>query len=48
MAVDLAPKVREIIAALDEKGRWVMNGQIETRTFIRNVGTLCDYLEAGK
>jgi len=33
------------IAAQDAEGRWVENGRIETSTFIRNVGTLCDYLE---
>ena len=44
----LAPRVREVLETLDGKGRWLTNGQIETRTFIRNVKTLCDYLEASK
>jgi hypothetical protein len=37
-------KVRTIVDALDNKGRWVRNGRIETRLFIENVNTLCDYL----
>ncbi len=41
----LEPRVREVIAALDAKGRWVTNGRIECRTFIENVRVLCDYLE---
>jgi len=42
----LEPGVRKVIAALDAKGRWISNGRIESRTFIANVNTLCDYLEA--
>ena len=38
--------VRNIVAAQDSKGRWVENGRIETSTFVRNTGILCDYLEA--
>jgi len=38
-------RVRKIIAAQDAEGRWVENGKIETRTFIANMGALCDYLE---
>jgi len=44
----LGPRVRAIIAALDANGRWVNNGWIESGTFIRNVETLCDYLEAAQ
>lgn len=40
------PAVRKVIAALDAKGRWISNGRIESRTFIANVNTLCDYIEA--
>jgi len=43
---DLAPRVAAIIAALDAQGRWVEDGWIECRTFIRNLATLADYLEA--
>ena len=41
----LEASVRRIIAAQDAQGRWVEGGRIETSTFIRNVGVLCDYLE---
>jgi hypothetical protein len=44
----LAPseaRVREIISALDEKGRWITKGRIESRAFIENVNRLCDYLQ---
>jgi hypothetical protein len=39
-------QIRTIIGTLDEKGRWLRNGRIETRVFIENVNTLCDYLQA--
>ena len=42
----LEPSVRKVIDALDAKGRWITNGRIESRTFIANVNTLCDYLES--
>ena len=51
------PRVREIIAALDDKGRWVTKGHAkhrnwefndytDTEVFVKNVRVLCDYLEA--
>jgi len=42
---ELQRRVRHVIAAQDREGRWVESGQIETSTFIRNAGVLCDYLE---
>ncbi len=45
-AKELEPKVRQIIASLDERGRWVEGGYINTRTFIRNVETLANYIAA--
>ncbi len=42
----LAPRVREAVATLDARGRWVTGGRIESRVFIENVGLLSDYLEA--
>ncbi len=45
-AKELESKVRQIIASLDEKGRWVEGGYINTRTFIRNVETLANYIAA--
>lgn len=44
----LEPRVREIITALDDRGRWVETGMIHSRTFVRNVETLADYLAAGR
>ena len=51
----LEPEVRKIIAALDAKGRWAeridRKGRplkelaIHTQTFVRNMNTLCEYLE---
>jgi hypothetical protein len=55
---NLAPRVRAIIAAMDERGAWVEpgvldahntrppGGIISSRTFARNVETLSAYLEA--
>lgn len=45
-AKGLEPRVREIIASMDEQGRWVEKGIISSRTFIRNVETLADYIAA--
>lgn len=55
-AAELEPKVRSIVAALDEKNRWVsplsktyrgnVGPWIETSTFNDNLGVLCDYLAA--
>ncbi|MCX7825708.1 MAG: hypothetical protein N2689_09135, partial [Verrucomicrobiae bacterium] len=58
-AKSLEPRVRAVIAALDEQGRWITKGhikhrdwefgdRIETSAFIQNVRTLCDYLEASR
>ncbi|MFA0751221.1 MAG: hypothetical protein SLRJCFUN_001624 [Candidatus Fervidibacter sp.] len=40
----LEPEVRRILASQDEQGRWVEDGEIRSRTFIRHVETLADYL----
>ena len=40
----LEPEVRRILAAQDVEGRWVEDGEIRSRTFIRHVDTLVDYL----
>lgn len=45
-ARELEPKVRQIIASMDARGRWVEDGYINTRTFIRNVETLATYIAA--
>ena len=51
----LEPRVREIIAALDDQGRWMGGGgrkatgpQITTNAFIMNLRALADYVEAVK
>jgi hypothetical protein len=44
----LTGQTRRIVDSLDAKGRWIVNGRIQTRVFIRNVETLCDYLEASE
>ncbi|MFQ6132422.1 MAG: pectate lyase [Armatimonadota bacterium] len=40
----LEPQVRSIIESLDEKGRWLTDGKIETQTFITNLQRLSEYL----
>jgi len=58
-AKSLEARVRAAIAALDEQGRWITQGhvqkrnwefddRIETGTFIQNLRTLSDYLEASR
>jgi pectate lyase-like protein len=44
----LESRTREVIQALDPKGRWVANGRIESQVFIRNAGALSDYLEVAE
>ena len=47
----LEPQVERIVNNLDDKGRWVSEGEkpnekvIRSKVFVRNVRTLCDYLE---
>jgi uncharacterized protein YyaL (SSP411 family) len=45
-AKELEPKVRQIIASMDARGRWVEDGLIHTQTFIHNVETLANYIAA--
>lgn len=47
-ARSLEPRVRRVISALDEKGRWTSDGMLETGTFVRNLNLLCDYLQAAQ
>lgn len=37
-----------LLAAQEASGRWLTNGRVEMRTFIRNINVLCDYLEYHK
>ena len=41
----LAAQVRKVIAALDEKGRWVADGRIHCQDFVRNFNVLAEYVE---
>ena len=38
--------VAQIMETQDPTGRWLSGGRIETRTFVRNMNTMCDFLEA--
>jgi PelA/Pel-15E family pectate lyase len=42
----LEPTVRRVMAALDERGRWVEGGWIECSTFIQNLDRLSAYVAA--
>ncbi|MCF7847444.1 MAG: pectate lyase [Kiritimatiellales bacterium] len=44
-AKKLSSKVEKTIAALDDKGRWVEDGMIHSKVFVKNVNLLCSYLE---
>ncbi|MFO8012188.1 MAG: pectate lyase [Phycisphaerae bacterium] len=45
----LAPRARRAIGALDAEGRWIDDdGRIRCETFVRNMRTLCDYVEAAE
>jgi hypothetical protein len=48
----LEPRVRAAVAALDAQGRWLAPVKtvpsIRTETYVANMRTLCDYLEAVK
>ncbi|MBN2133836.1 MAG: hypothetical protein JW741_30315 [Sedimentisphaerales bacterium] len=42
----LESRVRQVIDALDEEGRWLQEGRIRSETFVRNVNLLCDCLQS--
>ncbi|UCH34189.1 MAG: hypothetical protein JSV65_16865 [Armatimonadota bacterium] len=42
----LAARTKTVIEAQDERGRWVSDGRVNCRDFIRNLGTLSDYIAA--
>ena len=46
-AESMKPEVMDILVSLDYKGRWVDTGtwMITCRTFVRNMNTLCRFLE---
>jgi hypothetical protein len=41
----LESRVRQVIDALDEEGRWLREGMIYSDTFVRNANLLCDCLQ---
>ena len=43
-----APRVRAIVNALDDQGRWVEAGKINMRTFVANLNSLANYLESNR
>ncbi len=43
-ALAMEPDIRAIVSALDEEGRWVKDGWISMRTYVRNIDTLREYL----
>jgi len=44
-AEHLIAKTEQVIASLDDKGRWIENNMIYSKTFVRNMNMLCEYLE---
>ena len=46
LAAAIAPQVAEVVAALDERGRWLEDDMINSKTFIANVDLLSRYLAA--
>lgn len=46
VAAELAPQVRQVIAALDDRGRWLEDDMINSSTFIANVDLLSRYVAA--
>ncbi len=42
----LESRVRGVMEALDEEGRWLQDGMIHSGTFVRNVNLLCDCLQS--
>jgi len=44
----MEPAVRKVIAAMDDKARWISGNMITCQSFVRNFMTLCDYLEAAQ
>jgi hypothetical protein len=46
LAAELAPEVERVVAALDDRGRWLEDGMINSATFNANVDLLARYLAA--
>lgn len=41
----MEPKIKTILAEIDDKGRWINNNMISCKDFVMNVNMLCEYLE---
>jgi hypothetical protein len=46
LADRLAPEVARVVAALDERGRWLEDGMINSATFVANMDLLARYVAA--
>jgi hypothetical protein len=46
LADQLAPEVAEVVAALDQRGRWLDDGKINSATFVANMDLLARYVAA--
>jgi hypothetical protein len=46
LAEQLAPEVAEVVAALDERGRWLDDGMINSATFVAHMDLLARYVAA--
>lgn len=44
----LESRISDIISGQDEQGRWIANGQIRTKDFVRNLKYLSQYLKLAK
>ena len=40
-------EIKRLLETQEKSGRWLTRNRVEMRTFIRNMGALCDYLEHG-
>jgi hypothetical protein len=48
LAAELAPEAGRVVAALDERGRWLEDGMINSSTFVANLDLLARYVAATK
>ena len=45
---ELESRISNIISQQDEHGRWIVNGQIRAKDFVRNVNYLSQYLSLAR
>jgi PelA/Pel-15E family pectate lyase len=46
LVAELAPQVQDVVASLDERGRWLEDGMVSSETFVANVDLLARYVAA--